>query len=388
MRRLVTVRKVTDLRPIEGADFIELAIVDGWQCVVKKGEFAQGDYGLYFEIDSAIPADRMEFSFLGSSSIRKMGDSEYYIIKTRKMKKQLSQGLLLPVSEFMDDIHQVCGEIPESIVHNFDGEPLADLDYLSHERVDISSAIGVQKYEKPITVRSDAAGGFPSHLFPKTDQERIQNVFGMLKSDRADQESQYAATLKIDGSSGSYMYTTNSNYFSDRLVVDEDGGQLFVCSRNQLLKTETAENRWLIGAQNVGLIDRLKRYHLATGDTIAIQGELVGPGIQGSREGFVEYRVIPFSAWSVDDQRMLTYSEFHSLMACCFPDIQCAPFYGVFKLKQFQTLDQFLGMAESIDPVYAKIPEGLVFHRWDAEGDHPMESFKVISNKFLLKHDK
>ena len=36
-RRLVTLRTVSALTPIEGADRIELATVDGWQCVVKKG---------------------------------------------------------------------------------------------------------------------------------------------------------------------------------------------------------------------------------------------------------------------------------------------------------------------------------------------------------------
>lgn len=44
MRKLVTLRKIDSLHPIEGADFIERADIDGWSLVVKKGEFSEGDY--------------------------------------------------------------------------------------------------------------------------------------------------------------------------------------------------------------------------------------------------------------------------------------------------------------------------------------------------------
>lgn len=56
MRKLVTIRQVSQILPIEGADLIELALIDGWQCVVKKGEFSVGALGLYFEIDSFLPS--------------------------------------------------------------------------------------------------------------------------------------------------------------------------------------------------------------------------------------------------------------------------------------------------------------------------------------------
>ncbi len=72
-RKLVTIRKIVELKSIENADRIELAIVDGWQCIVKKGEFTVGDYGLYFETDSFLPIDK-RFEFLRKSSFRKMGD--------------------------------------------------------------------------------------------------------------------------------------------------------------------------------------------------------------------------------------------------------------------------------------------------------------------------
>jgi len=39
MRHLATIREIASLRPIAGADRIEVAQVDGWECVVQKGEF-------------------------------------------------------------------------------------------------------------------------------------------------------------------------------------------------------------------------------------------------------------------------------------------------------------------------------------------------------------
>ena len=71
-RKLVTIRKVSEIKPIPNADNIELALVDGWQVVCKKGEFKQGDLGVYFEIDSFLPADKTQFAFLLNKGTKKM----------------------------------------------------------------------------------------------------------------------------------------------------------------------------------------------------------------------------------------------------------------------------------------------------------------------------
>ena len=64
MRILASVRRVRDIQPIIGADFIVRTQVDGWQCVTKKGEFQVDDLGVYFEIDSFLSATDPRFSFL------------------------------------------------------------------------------------------------------------------------------------------------------------------------------------------------------------------------------------------------------------------------------------------------------------------------------------
>ena len=70
-RKLATVRIITDIRPIEGADKIELASVGGWNVVVAKDVGHKvNDMVIYCEIDSFLPI-REEFEFLRKSSYKK-----------------------------------------------------------------------------------------------------------------------------------------------------------------------------------------------------------------------------------------------------------------------------------------------------------------------------
>ena len=81
MRNLASIQKISKLEPIPNADTIEKATVLGWELVVKKGEFKEGDLCVYCEIDSVLP-ERPEFEFLRTKKFR---------IKTIKFKGQISQ---------------------------------------------------------------------------------------------------------------------------------------------------------------------------------------------------------------------------------------------------------------------------------------------------------
>ena len=97
-RVLASVRVIKDISPIEGADKIEVATVDGWKVVVAKDVGHKvGDMVIYCEIDSFLPI-REEFEFLRKSSYKKMGDEEGFRLRTIKLKGQISQGLILPLS--------------------------------------------------------------------------------------------------------------------------------------------------------------------------------------------------------------------------------------------------------------------------------------------------
>lgn len=92
-RALAHIEVITDLRPIDGADKIEVAQVLGWECVVQKGEFKVGQPVIYVEVDSVMP-EKPEFEFLRDRKFR---------IRTIKLRGQVSQGLLLPLSYLSTD---------------------------------------------------------------------------------------------------------------------------------------------------------------------------------------------------------------------------------------------------------------------------------------------
>ncbi len=100
MRKLASIQRIWKIDPIPGAERIELAHVLGWQCVVNKGQFQTGDLAVYFEIDSFLPV-RNVFEFMRASSYRKtdiMGEG--FRLRTMRFRGEISQGLLLPLSQF------------------------------------------------------------------------------------------------------------------------------------------------------------------------------------------------------------------------------------------------------------------------------------------------
>lgn len=167
-RKLASIRVVSEIKPIEGADNIELAIVDGWQCVVKKGEFFEGQPCVYFEIDSFLPIKPV-FEFLRKSSYRKMGMKEGFRLKTIRLRGQISQGLVLGLSI-----------LPEGLEPCF---------FENSNHKDVSDILGVIKYEPPIPacLVGKVKGNFPSFI-RKTDLERVQNIWNEIKDCKEDFE--------------------------------------------------------------------------------------------------------------------------------------------------------------------------------------------------------
>jgi len=329
-RQLVTIRTVSELRPIPDADAIETAVVDGWTCVVTKGTFAAGDSAVYFEIDSLLPLADSRFTFLNKGSAGR----EFHRLKTIKLRKQLSQGLLLPVAEF-----------PE----------------LRPDCSDMAAVLGIRKWEPvvPAHLAGIAKGLFPSFI-RKTDEERIQNMPWVL-ADEAD--SLFEVTVKMDGSS---------------MTVFHRNGEIGVCSRNLEL-LETPENtHWQVvkRLQLDEVLVQLKR-------NVAIQGELMGPGIQGNREALKEHGLFIFNIFDIDKREYMPADErnefVRELLTFDSCKVQVCPTLGIHRLGEFQTMQDILAFADG-PSLNNKMREGVVFKRLDGA-----LSFKVISNQFLLE---
>ncbi len=319
-RKLASIQKVLELRPIEGADMIEVATINAWQLVVKKGEFKVDDLCVYCEIDCLMP-DKPEFEFLKPRNMR---------IKTIKLRGQISQGICFPVSILPSGIEIV-------------------------EDADVTDVLGIVKYEPAIhaCLSGIAKGNFPSFI-PKTDEERIQNLSRYFERFK---DNLFYITEKLDGSSATF-------YFKD--------GVFGVCSRNlDLIETE-GNSFWKV-ARELDIENKLSNL-----GNYAIQGELIGEGIQGNPYKIKGQKVLFFNAWDIDASEHVDMERFKSLMHEI--GLDTVPVLDTeFKLPN--TISDLLILADGKSYLHKEVDrEGLVIRSIDRK-----ISFKVISNKFLLK---
>lgn len=330
-RKLVSFRLIRDIIPIDGADNIELALVDGWQVVVKKGEFKVGDFGVYFEIDSWVPHCLAPFLTQSGREPKEYKGIKGERLRTIKLRKQLSQGLLLPVAS----------------VFSYSNITI-DLD------ADLSEALGVVKWEPPEdgSLNGKPSGTFPSFI-PKTDQPRIQNIWDAVK----EHSFLFEVTEKLDGSSMTV-------YFCD--------GKFGVCSRNNELKEEE-ENAFWIAANKANLKEKLH----SIGSNIALQGELIGPKIQKNPYNRDGYEFYLFDVFDID--RATYYCSSDRLNLATAMDIKHVPVVAHTQLPSFEELLEFSDGKSALSNADR---EGIVFK----SVQDPSVSFKVISNKWLLKN--
>jgi RNA ligase (TIGR02306 family) len=343
-RKLVTVRKVDAVRAIPGADAIECATVEGWNVVIKKGEFQAGDSCVYFEIDSFLPLQDTRFAFLAKSKIVWNG-KEGVRLRTLKLRGQVSQGLILPLTEF-----------PE-----IDIKGITSWETLRQR--DFSAELGIEKWEAPIPagLSGEVEGAFPSFI-RKTDQERIQNLTGVLTDDV---EAWYEATIKLDGSS---------------MTVFHNAGQSGVCGRNWQLKESASNSLWRV-ARREKFIESLQAY----GRNIALQGEIIGEGIQGNPEKLRGQAFLLFDVFDIDTQAYLGRQERRKVvedlraLGAVLLEVPCIE---VLQLSRFKgSVAIVLDYAEGPSLNVESAREGVVFKRIDGAF-----SFKAISNTYLLKH--
>jgi len=339
MRKLATIRKISDVSPIPNADRIEVVTVDGWAVVAKKGEFAVGDACVYFEIDSFLPVED-RYEFLRASSFRKMSYGDGFRLKTIRFRKQISQGLALPVSSFP--------ELSFGVEHQ-----------------DVTELLGVQLYEPPIPacLQGEIIGMFPSFM-SKTDQERIQNIPEWFERYK---DVTFETTVKLDGTS---------------CTVYQKGDEFGVCGRN-LNYIETEGNTYWKVANALNLRERMAKI-----GNFAIQGEIIGEGINKNNEEIRGQAFYLFDIFDIDKykyldphQRAIVLAELNETG----PEILTAPVIAIHKvLQEYPDVASILEFARGMSLNPKKSREGIVC-KGRTEAQHII-SFKVISNHYLLKH--
>lgn len=344
IRKLASIKKIETLLPHPNADKLDIAHIGGWQVVVKKSEFNEGDLVVYCEIDSHIPLELAPFLEKGNK-VRTINGVDGVVLKTIRLRGELSQGLILPLSVLSTDV------IPA-------------------EGLDVSEDLNIAKWEppQPASLSGQTKGNFPSFI-QKTDQERIQNLPKYF-TENWYKDVDWEISIKLDGSS---------------MTVYHNEGEFGVCSRNLELREDDTNTFWKV-SNRLELKDTLANY----GKNIALQGELIGEGIQGNHEGIQGQDFYVYDIFLIDEQRYsLPDERMEILKGIAHKDLNHVPImYEYVRLGDFKKIQEFLIWCEKLDngeSLYAPNREGLVFKSHEL---HPYKkqpvSFKAISNNYLL----
>ena len=345
MRKMATIQIIRDITPIEGADAIVLAHINGWASVVKVDEFSVGQYVVFCEIDSWVPHEIAPFLSNGKEPREYLGVKGERL-RSVKLRKQLSQGLILPINILPQ------GSYPE-------GE-------------DVSEKLGIVKYEPPVPAQlaGQVKGNFPS-LVSKTDEERVQNIRGLEKY----LDEVFVETEKLHGTSVSFVLNEN--------------GEMEVCSRNLSLKEDENNLYWKLAKKNdaLSMLNSVRNYYEATGvsvKSVAIQGEGVGQGVQKGWEYGIQ--IPEFFLFTIQVNGVKIAEEDYQYISTTL-DVKSVP-----QVRR-ATLRQLVGDAENISSALLKHVEGksLIDGKTIREGSvfrcftDSSFSFKVVNNQFLLK---
>lgn len=338
-RKLASIQAIEEIKPIEGADAIEAYRVQGWWVVGRKNEYSVGDLVVYVSIDSWVPNELAPFLTKGREP-KEYNGVKGERLRTIKLRGQISQGLLLPIA------------VLKWPVESFDWDDVG---------LDVTKTLGIQKWERPIpaALAGEIRGVFPDGI-PKTDQERCQNLGHEIQSAH-DLQTMFEVTEKLDGSSMTAF-----------LSLD---GEFHVCSRNLSLKPSETNSFWRVAIKND--IEAKMREKQLFG--YAIQGELLGPGVQGNSYNLSDHELYVFDVYSQRDGQYMSPGERTVLIYTL--GLKHVPVIGYQQTPK--TVDELLKMAEGPSQLNLKAQrEGLVFKETDGGF-----TFKAISNAWLLKNE-
>lgn len=329
MRKLASVQRIWEVSNIDNADNLEKVRVMGWQCVARKGDFKRGDLCLYIEIDSVCPHENPIFSML---------EQTRYRVKTKKLRGVISQGLCLKLSDFNIDENSV--EIGQ----------------------DFAEQIGIVKYEDNRVLNQQEVWGNIPHYIQKTDQERIQNLSN--KTWELYKTLEWEVTEKIEGQSGTF------GFFN---------GEYLTASRNQQTK-QSEGSVWKFLTDKYDLENKLKKLN----KNIAIQGEVIGPKIQGNIYKLREPDLKIFDIWDIDNQVYFNSNERIEILKELELDKLLVPILAFGKVLENKTVEYIIDSADGKSKLNTQTNrEGLVFKCLTNTNYH----FKAVSNEYLLKQN-
>jgi len=376
-RKLAHIEKIIDLQPIPGADKIEVATVLGWQCVVKKNDFHIGDLALYIEIDSIVPKIPY-FDFMINRKYR---------VKTIKLRKQISQGLLISIKDLTNLVTFHIANKYINCLNWYEGQDITNwLNITKYESLSdkesnwtpqqknkwpwyIKYFTRYQWFRKLFKIKSKS---FPEFI-PKTDEERVQNMPWICDKYK---DKEFIATEKIDGQSATY-------WIRKKLLGYEFG----ICSRT-VRKSEHDNSNWSKVAKQFNIKEKLIEISKWLKTDVAIQGEIISSKIQNGKYHnnhikCVEfpYDFYVFNLYNINKKKYIDYHAMVSVLTLfelkLVPRISASEFNKL--PSTIKELIEFSGGKSQLANIER---EGIVIRTLDQK-----ISFKVVNPKFLLKNN-
>lgn len=380
-RMLAYIVTIEELRPIPNYDRVEHARTGGWWIVVRKGDFNVGDKALYLEVDSKVPSNDDRFAFL---------EAKHYKVKTQKMCKVYSQGLLMPLVDFPElhdkdvnddatELLKITYSVEEDNKRKAKSDPNAKYNRMAARHPKLAKKkwfrwLMKRTWGKKLLFalfgkKKDKPKDFPEWI-KKTDEERVENMKWILEN-----KDPWIKTEKLDG--------TSTTFALDLTAKKPD---FIVCSRNvRQIDMNQTNYHTQVGIDNVywemafkyNVEEALKKiadkYH---GKRIILQGETYGEALQGNVYKLNERRFAAFNL-IFDGERL------DSIMAREILAEYNIPFVPIIDINYIlpDDFEDFKLSADGTSTIANVKREGFVYRSLD--GKH---SFKNVSREYLLKH--
>ena len=376
-RKLASVKRIDKITKHPNADSLEICHIGGWKVITRIGEYREGELAIYCEVDSFLPIDE-KFEFLRKSSYKKMGEIEGFRLKTIRLRQELSQGLLLPLSTLRSEKEMVVGISKQPQGDKLQLGPYDDA-IVIEEGLDVTDLLGIVKYEPPIPAQlaGKVKGNFPGFI-RKTEEERIQNLANRLDELR---KHTYYVTEKLDGSSATYYFRDGFFGVCSRNLELSDPGEFVpdtVVGEDGVTREKKENSFWKV-AKDLRIKEKLE----LSGGNYSIQGELIGEGIQGNPYKIKGHTLRVFNIFNIDTQEYLGLDEMREFLSKVNNDDKPLELVPVLEENYSlpETVDEILLYAEGKSKLYNGAErEGVVIRNKDKT-----ISFKSISNSFLLK---
>lgn len=331
-RKLASVQEVLSVTPVTNAERLDSIKVLGWNLVAKRGEFNVGDRCCYVECDSVLP-DQPVYEFMRDRKFR---------VKTVRLRGAISQGIAFPLA-----LLGLSTDLPVG--------------------TDVTEQLGIKKFVHPLelTTGGDAVGGFP-HFIPQTDETRIQSVPLVLDRWRG---HQFTTSEKLEGCSMTVAWNQQQHY---------------VCGRTQQLADKPNSLYWNV-VHRYEIDKRLAEVDCGFVN-IAVQGEIVGPKVQGNWYELAELDFYVFNVFDINNHRYLSDAE--ARKATAMLGLKHVPQKGTLTIGSTTTVDSLVanvsGMRSALNP--NKLVEGIVVRPLVENTDIELGrlSFKIINPEYLL----